>query len=88
MQALELVKMKQPEADGSIIDRYLAEFEAIDGQLSSAGDDLEPRGPGMTVAFRSHREVARAIPSRASRFVEPPLDPGVNRHESHVSASR
>jgi hypothetical protein len=41
IQALDLVMRKLPMADGSVIDRYLAEIEALDGQLSSAGDDLE-----------------------------------------------
>jgi alkylation response protein AidB-like acyl-CoA dehydrogenase len=41
IQALDLVMRKLPMADGSVIDRYLAEIEVLDGQLSSAGDDLE-----------------------------------------------
>jgi alkylation response protein AidB-like acyl-CoA dehydrogenase len=41
IQALDLVMRKLPMADGSVIDRYLAEIETLDGRLSNAGDDLE-----------------------------------------------
>jgi len=40
IQALDLVMRKLPMGDGSVIDRYLTEIEALDNQLAEAGDDL------------------------------------------------
>jgi len=40
IQALDLVMRKLPMGDGSVIDRYLTEIEALDKQLAEAGDDL------------------------------------------------
>jgi alkylation response protein AidB-like acyl-CoA dehydrogenase len=40
IQALDLVLRKLPMGDGSVIDRYLTEIEALDKQLADAGDDL------------------------------------------------
>jgi len=40
IQALDLVMRKLPMGEGSVIDRYLAEIEALDEQLANAGDDL------------------------------------------------
>jgi alkylation response protein AidB-like acyl-CoA dehydrogenase len=40
IQALDLVMRKLPMGNGSVIDGYLAEIEALDTQLADAGDDL------------------------------------------------
>jgi alkylation response protein AidB-like acyl-CoA dehydrogenase len=40
IQALDLVLRKLPMGDGSVIDRYLTEIEALDTQLADAGDGL------------------------------------------------
>jgi alkylation response protein AidB-like acyl-CoA dehydrogenase len=40
IQALDLVMRKLPMDNGSVIDQYLTEIEAIDEQLAGAGDEL------------------------------------------------
>jgi alkylation response protein AidB-like acyl-CoA dehydrogenase len=40
IQALDLVMRKLPMSDGSVIDGYLAEIEALDEQLAIAGDEV------------------------------------------------
>jgi alkylation response protein AidB-like acyl-CoA dehydrogenase len=40
IQALDLVMRKLPMGDGSVIDRYLKEIEALDEQLAGADDDV------------------------------------------------
>ena len=40
IQALDLVMRKLPMGDGSVIDRYLSEIEALNKKLANAGDDL------------------------------------------------
>ena len=61
IQALDLVMRKLPMADGSVIDRYLAEIEALDRQLSNAGDDLED--------VREHLATAVATVRSATDFL-------------------
>jgi hypothetical protein len=40
IQALDLVMRKLPMDDGSVIDGYLAEIEALDAQFQEVGDEL------------------------------------------------
>jgi hypothetical protein len=40
IQALDLVMRKLPMGDGSVIDGYLSEIEALEGKLAGAGNNL------------------------------------------------
>ncbi len=55
IQAIDLVMRKISIAEGSVVDRYLAEMEATAGELSAATDDLAAMGGSLQRAVSALR---------------------------------
>ncbi len=63
IQALDLVMRKLPMDNGSVIDGYLAEIEALDGPLGDAGDDLADLRTQLAAAVEAARRATEWLNS-------------------------
>jgi alkylation response protein AidB-like acyl-CoA dehydrogenase len=63
IQALDLVMRKLPMGDGSVIDRYLMEIEALSGQLAEAGQDVHDINEHLSTAVATVRSATEFLNS-------------------------
>jgi alkylation response protein AidB-like acyl-CoA dehydrogenase len=63
IQALDLVMRKLPMGNGSVIDRYLMEIEALSGQLAEAGQDVHDINEHLSTAAATVRSATEFLNS-------------------------